>query len=216
MLLHEGWEKGMVIGRSGAGKSSLLKELLKNEPRVIMLDPLGNLKGSEWSRYAGQMGPLKKKIVGNRKRLRAVYQPKRGVNAMTALNTLSETLFDAQDGYFQEQHKSKILFVVEEATRCYPLHAENKVPWFGEICDRGRHYGIRVLMVTQSPSRLAVQYRENVDAALVLATMFESGQKAAAGLVHRNWKEVHDLPNYKYFSFQAASGLKGEGQTKKM
>lgn len=212
-MIPENWQKLGVIGRSGAGKSSLMREVFEFEPRVVMFDPLGNTEGRGWSRFSGQLGPLKNHIGKSGTKLKALYEPARGVDAAKALNQISKMLFDAQIGYFQKRHKSTILLAVEEITKSYPLHGESKCPWFTEICDRGRHYGIRVVAASQSPARIAITYREAMDAAVVMATMTKAGQQAGANMVDVDWKQIRDLPNYRYYSYH--NGVVSEGATKK-
>lgn len=202
-----------IFGRSGSGKSSLLKEALRGESRVVAFDPLAEMTGRGWKTFSGQMQPLLKHMGASGTRLRASYQPAKGVDRIKALDRLSEAILKAQGGFKAGRHRSKILFVVEEMSGCFPLGAEKKCPNFVEICDRGRHYGIRVCGVSQGVNKVAGTFRDRLDAVCVLAQMRKSTQETAADLIGEHWRTVRDLQNFEYLAYQ--NGKLWKGQTKK-
>lgn len=200
-----------IFGRSGSGKSSLLKEALRGETRVVAFDPMLDLTGPGWKSMSGQVAPVAQQAL--KSRVRVSYHPAKGVSAVKALNALSGAILGVQQGFRDGKHKHKILFVVEEMAKSFPLHAGKDAPNFVEICDRGRHYGIRLCGVSQGVNKTGIDFRDRLDAVCVLAQMRRGAQETAADLVGEHWHSVRDLQNFEYLAYQ--NGTLTRGRTKK-
>gem|GEM_PF-2717751 len=200
-----------IFGRSGSGKTTLLKQAIRGQPRVVLYDPMSDFTGRGWTTHTGgQVDKLTRTAA--RSRVRASYQPAKGVDPTEALNAVSAAILDAQAGYKSGAHKSWLLFAIDELSKPFPLNAEKRCPEFVEICDRGRHYGIKVLGISQNINRTGMAFRDRLDAVCVGAQMRKGAQETAADMVGVHWHEIRDLKNYEFFAY--SDGVRTFGKTK--
>ena len=107
-----------LYGCRGSGKSTRAKALIKDHPRVVALDPMGE--------YADQGFKTVTTIQGVRDALKAnwnrnfkiAYVP--SGDFMGRLHHLSELLWHVQQPYGEGRDARKILLLIEEANMSYP------------------------------------------------------------------------------------------------
>lgn len=213
-MLPRRFEKCGVFGRSGSGKSSVLAELFNQEPRVILLDPLRNVEGKGWHRMSGQMEPVRQHIANSKGRFRIAYQPATGVDGTRALVSLVKMLMAVLDvnRKLPPARKTHVVLGIEEMTRTMPLNAHREHQVLQELVDQGRHYGIRLVGASQTISRSSIAFRENLDAAVILAQMSLTGKKASADLIGVPVQDVAALRNYEYLAYQGGEVTKGKSK----
>lgn len=140
-----------VWGGRGSGKSTCVKELVRDRDRLIVFDPIG-----DWERERGYKGvkdfsalllALKKNWSQG---FRFVMTSPRGQDPRALLERLSMILFRVQEPYFHGKDRRKITLVVEEMALSYPertLGAKERS--FMELCNLGRHYGVEIIGISQ-------------------------------------------------------------------
>lgn len=166
--MNKNAQRVFITGASGSGKSTWVKAKLKEYSHVVIFDPLDE--------YARELKSVKR--VTSLQELRAgmkqgwqngfktAFVPPQG-NLKTkanALHKLSEFLLAAQEPYFSAKMKQQLCLVVEEMNLSFPIQNLPEEYWgFGEICSRGRHYGINVLGVSQRVAEVNTRFRGNCD-----------------------------------------------------
>lgn len=153
----------LVIGARGRGKSTLAKELLKSQRRVIVIDPM-----AEYARLPAYVrcdtlkavkDALKKRWNGS---FKIAYVPRPPMEVR--LHELALLLMHIQKPYFENKDSRQIMLVMEEMNLSFPV---TKLPpaLYGAtmLTLQGRHYGINMMGITQRPAEVSATYRGNCD-----------------------------------------------------
>lgn len=214
-MIPKQFEKLGAWGRSGSGKSSVLKEIVAREPRVVLFDPLGNVEGAGWRKVTGQMDGVRKAVGGAGGRFNVAYQPAKRVDCVKALAELVEVLFELLEFNLKlaPAKKVKVLLAIEEMSISFPLNAERKYAVLSDLVNVGRHYGIRLVGVSQAPAQASIAFRNNLDAVVVLPLGTSTGQRTAADMIGVPLRRVSALTNFNYLA--TYNGTLTSGQTKK-
>lgn len=157
-----------VYGCRGMGKSTQVKELVKGQDRVIVLDPMG-----EYAHLPGFSAVAWSEIpaVLQKPKFRISYKPLRGA-APQALHHICAKLLEQQEPYLDWMARGRpgnppqkqIELVIEEMSLSYPVEKLPADLWgMTEICERGRHAGIDVIGTTQRPASVSTKFRGNVE-----------------------------------------------------
>lgn len=162
-----------VWGRSGSGKSSFVKKLIKGRKRLIIFDPLDEY-GPELRirsiahRKANDLDEVRKAMASDWRSFRVAYVPPAGQEA-AALSALCKLLMAAQQPFKDGRSAQTITLVVEEMNLSFPVGGGvQKCPGFAEICSRGRHFGIEVFGVSQRIAEVNTRFRGNCTETVVL------------------------------------------------
>ena len=153
-----------VWGGSESGKSTRIKEMTRDNNRMIVLDPMG-----DWQREAGFV---------NYTTLKGLY---RGIKAQwhkgfkfvltvdeqqyflpDLLQQIASDLFKIQEPYFNQQDKRVLTLVVDEMADFYPnvtLKPEQMA--FNKLCRKGRHYGVKIIGASQRIAEVHTSFRGN-------------------------------------------------------
>tara|TARA_R110002074_G_scaffold8131_19_gene34102 strand:- start:1260 stop:1925 length:666 start_codon:yes stop_codon:yes gene_type:complete len=169
-----------IWGRSGSGKSSYAKKLLKGRRRVVVFDPLDEYSAEGIKRTAGHdLDAVRVAMRGNWSRFRLAYVPPAG-SEDRALSGLCRLLMAAQEPFRASGKGAQITLVVEELNMSFPSSGGvQKCPGFAEICSRGRHYGIEVIGLSQRLAEVNTRFRGNCTETVIFAQKGPRDQKAA-------------------------------------
>lgn len=194
-----------VWGRSGSGKSSYVKRLIRERKRLVIFDPLAEY-GPELRirsiehRQADSLDQVRLAMVSDWQSFRVAYVPPSGKEP-AALSALAKLLLAAQQPFKDGRRGARPLtLVVEEMNLSFPVHGgAQKSPGFAEICSRGRHYGIEVIGVSQRVNEVSKRFRGNATETVVLAQSDDDDAKAAGKLLGRGGLAMVDgLENLEY------------------
>lgn len=194
-----------VWGASGSGKSSKVKQLLRNRSRLIVFDPLAEyaaelpgLRNVE-HKQASDLDKVRLAMKANWAGFKVAYVPPAGKEA-AALSALSKLLMAAQQPFKDGKRGAKMLtLVVEEMNLSFPVSGgAQKCPGFADICSRGRHYGIEVIGVSQRIAEVSTRFRANNDETIILRQKGPNDIKAAAAELGTTEAHVRTLKNLDY------------------
>ena len=147
-----------VYGATGSGKSTCAKALLKDRPKVVVFDPMGE--------YGGRKGWISARTIEDAERamarqwargpVRVAYVCPSGREDEAA--ALADLCWRAQ-GRFPADPRPLTL-VLEEANRAYP---NKRLPPSAAALDvvtlQGRHRGISLLVISQRPALISTDLR---------------------------------------------------------
>jgi len=202
-----------VWGRSGSGKSTYVKALIKSRTRVIVFDPLdeyGQLRGFATVRRVDDVR------VAMRKRwdgFKVAYVPP-SMNEAAALDRLALLCLAAQEPYRQGHDRRELTLVVEEMNLSFPVASlPAELRGFGEVCSRGRHYGIEAIGLSQRIAEVATRFRGNCTETVVFAQQGRRDLQAAVdALGFVDPAEVKALEDHAYI--RAAGGQVERGKNR--
>ncbi|MCC3859768.1 hypothetical protein [Pseudemcibacter aquimaris] len=205
-----------IYGASGSGKSTLARYLAKSEKRLIIFDP-----ALDWSKELGQKrgwtvchtiaetrATLKKKWSGN---FKIIFVPKAG-NEIEELDQLSLLILQAQKPYFEGKKIPQITFAVDEMNTCFPVSGlKAHYKQFGNICSRGRHYGINVYGLTQRIAEVHTKWRGNCSTMYILRLASARDRDTVYGEIGREHaNDVKALKNFEYFKIEQGEVTRGK------
>ncbi|QDE27287.1 zonular occludens toxin domain-containing protein [Paremcibacter congregatus] len=205
-----------IYGASGSGKSTLARFLIKSEKRLVVFDP-----ALDWSKefskkrgwevchtIAAVRAALKKKWKTS---FKIIFVPEGG-NEIEDLNELSRLILQAQSKYFAgEKNQPQITFVIDEMNTCFPVSGlKANFKQFGNICSRGRHYGINTYGLTQRIAEVHTKWRGNCSAMYILRLASARDRDTVQGEIGREYKNtIMSLRNFDYLLFEQASVVQG-------
>mgnify|MGYP000566087522 CR=1 FL=1 len=205
-----------VWGRSGSGKSSYVKRLIKARKRLVVFDPLAEYGsalriGTVEHRRRDSLDDVRKAMLSNWAGFRVAYVPPAGKET-AALSALSKLLFACQQPFKDGKPGAKMLtLVVEEMNLSFPVSGgAQKCPGFADICSRGRHYGIEVIGVSQRIAEVATRFRNNCTETVVLAQKGPRDLDAAAAELGIHKAQVSKLQNLDYLQEKGGTVTKGK------
>ena len=204
-----------VWGRSGSGKSTYVKRLIRGRRRLVIFDPLAEY-GPELAirsvehRRADSLDDVRKAIASDWTGFRVAYVPPAGKEAQ-ALSALSKLLMAAQKPFKDGRSRMGLTLVVEEMNLSFPVSGgAQKAPGFADICSRGRHYGIEVIGVSQRIAEVATRFRNNCTETVVLAQKGPRDIDAAAAEIGGDRRLVTGLQNLEYIHEKAGQITRGK------
>lgn len=172
-----------IYGRSGSGKSTFAKALIRDRRRVIAFDPCdeyGDIPGFE--RFTN-MGLLQARLARDPAAFRLAYIPPDGKEA-ERLNSLSSLVRVMQEPYRAGSSDWTLTFLVEELSMSFHVNGgDARAPGFGGLCARGRHYGVELVGVTQYAAEVGMKFRANAGQSVVFAQGAPRHQKAVLDLL---------------------------------
>ena len=193
-----------VYGRSGSGKSTYVKELLKNNNRVIVFDPLDE--------YCELKGFIKAKTITDVKQMmrnrwaigfKIAYLPTSGYEA-ECMHNLCKLLLQAQSLYKTGKDKRIITLVIEEMNLSFPdTKLPQKFNGFPEVCSRGRHYGIAVIGVSQRMAEVNTRFRGNCVRTILFPLQDHTDITTAVKIISpTNKSKLQNLKNHHYMVYE--------------
>ncbi|MHC8493641.1 helicase HerA domain-containing protein [Thalassospira sp. SM2505] len=151
-----------IWGRSGSGKSTLAKRLVAKRKRVVAFDPQDEYQHERGFFRVDTIDQVRAYMARNwRRNFKVAYVPPAG-QEMAALDRLSKLLKIAQKPFFDGEDERQITLLAEELNEPFPVTSIPKAyGGFGDLCSRGRHYGIELIGVSQRVAEVNTRFRGN-------------------------------------------------------
>ena len=205
-----------VWGRSGSGKSSYVKKLIKGRKRLIVFDPLAEygpelkMRTIEHVRR-NSLDDVRAGMAKSWPGFRLAYVPPAG-NEAAALSALCRLLMAAQKP-FKDGAKGAAMMtlVVEEMNMSFPVAGgDQKCPGFAEMCSRGRHFGIEVIGASQRIAEVSTRWRGNNSETIILAQKGKRDIDAATAEIGTDRRTVVALQNLEYLHEKGGTITQGK------
>lgn len=213
-----------VVGRTGFGKSTIVRQLVQSHDRVVILEQKAE-KIRDWDGLDVEWFSSWRELYGTMKeirprRFRVGFIPGRAffVDALRLAWALGD-----------------VLLVIEEAGKYFPYNKKARphhkeieyggnmnVPGeFLEICERGRHAGprgdgtqpVRLVVVSQRPKRLPLCFQAELDRTYAFKLQLPHDRSWLAecpGADEQLAAQARDLPKYHFFNICAEGGVTRE------
>ena len=158
-----------IWGCRGAGKSTRIKELIKDKDRVIIVDVMNEYGSSlgvtQFKTLKGLFSHIHKNWNKGFKVSLSMMHLMGEEGAETRLNLFRElckSLFVIQKPYAEEKDSRTIHFVIDEMKQFVPNEKAKKGSRiFEDVMSMGRHYGINVIGGSQRISEVSTNFRGN-------------------------------------------------------
>jgi len=206
-----------VFGASGSGKSTLTASLIKSRSRVIAFDPQMDYASKRDYTTVHDCLQLVRHLKGRWSRgFKVAYVPRAGSDYVQELHMLSLTLLRIQEPYFHYKDSRKLTLVVDELNKSYPVSAlKVNQRGFGEVCSRGRHYGIEVIGTSQRMAEVNTNFRGNMTEVYFLRLIEHNDITAVRATLGPKWAEqIRGFPNFR-FLFRCENGAISLGDVKR-
>jgi len=206
-----------VYGRRGSGKSTLVKRLIADAPRLVVFDPVDEYGGVRGIRRAPSLKDVRAMMrVGWASGFKIAYITTSDHPRM--LHGLADLIWQAQAPYGAGRDRRKVVLVVEEMNLGFPAF---KLPaqWFamGRAVLQGRHRGIEVIGVTQRPALVSTDFRGNVAETYALALATSHDYRAVFEVYGREAERaLRSLAPHNYIHFSGGSWRLGANPAKKI
>lgn len=186
-----------VLGGSGTGKSSYVKDLLRKKPpkRLLVFDP-----EEEWGEFGRVRTSLKDVIAaceaaGASGGLRIVFVPSPDpATATRQFDVFCRIAF----------HAERLTFVVDEL-KLVTTPSRSPVGW-GMLTGRGRKRGIVIYGLSQRPASMDKDFLGNCTVVRTGRLGYEDDANAVKKFVGATVAEIMTLPDYAYIRRDASSG----------
>ena len=188
---------------TGSGKSTRVKELLKERKRVIVFDTQDEYRSLHFKAFEAG-GPIKQWLASQwmKDNFAVAYVPRPGQEA-ESLHALCRFLIACQEPYKTGADTRPITLVVEEMDMSFPVSMlPRELNGMYDMCNRGRHYGIEVIGVSQSPAQVSATFRQNMSEVFVFALGFHNHRAAMIEILGPDHKQaLADLSSHEYLYY---------------
>lgn len=181
-----------VYGSSGSGKSHFVKQLIAQDKRLVVFDPLSEYAvRRDFVTVKSDLRPCLNEIKARWQRgFRLAYVPSSG-DEIAELNRLSRVLLHVQKPYFDGVPIPKVTLVIEEMNLSFPNRDIGAhFTGFPEICSRGRHSGIEVIGVSQGVSEVSTRFRKNCNRTVYFRQDDYTERKTIAGQLGPKYRDI--------------------------
>ena len=199
-----------VMGATGTGKSTKLRELLSPHKRVMVIDPVldHTWEAKGFLRVHTLQEMSRAMAYGWHSGFRCVLTPEDGE---VALHAASSLLFR----YSERLGRQQLALAVDEMTECYSTaHAMRaKFQGFKEAILQGRHINLSIYGATQRPQDVATRFRDNALHAFFFALHDDAARQAVLRKIGREHaKTFLGLKDFEYLEWYR--GLVKVGKTR--
>lgn len=186
-----------IWGRSGSGKSTYAKRLIKGRKRIVVFDPLSEYGGAGF-KVVHTVDAVRRAMRADWRGFRIAIVPSAGSEPRT-LSSLCKLLMAAQQPYKETGKGAGVTLVVEEMSLSFPVSGgAQKAPGFAQVCSMGRHYGIEVIGISQRIAEVATRFRGNCTETVVLRQKGPRDLDAAAAELGVGRAQVEALGRLEY------------------
>lgn len=151
-----------VWGGRGSGKSTRIKELVRQNNRVIAVDPIGEYAEAGFQAYKTHQGLYKGLRAAWNSGFRFSLDVSEAQDMQGMFLKLSHDLRLIQKPYYDGKDSRKITLVVDEMSLLVPNRsmAEGERD-FLMLINVGRHYGIEIIGASQRLAQVHTDFRGN-------------------------------------------------------
>lgn len=210
-------EHTLVIGTTGAGKSTLVEALLKDTKREIVL----TTKPSGFTAQAGYTQVQSLKELGEmilkrwheprfRVCLRVRVRPTERDKPIRILSVVSSLISEVQERDRAIGCLRPVGLVVDEIQVFYRHNLPENLDAFSWIISQGREWGVSLIAATQRPTNVPPIFRDNVTNLYVLMLGGDTAVQTVRKLVGGAFKQP---AQYRYTLYRAGR-FKAEGSTR--
>lgn len=209
-LAPEEAETVAIYGRRGSGKTTLAMGLIRDHKRVIAFDPNEEFTGKGWTVAKSRNDIRDAMIKGWRHGFRVSYTPPEG-REIEALHWLASMLWEAQVNY-KTGHPEKVMLFIEEAHTGLPVSTlPDDKSGMVRVIRRGRHRGIEVIAVTQTPATLSPSYRGNAVRSYVFPLGDHTSRNSIISMIGPEYRAtLRALPDHHFLLAEGGTLRKGK------
>lgn len=190
-----------VWGRSGSGKSTYVKSLIKTCNKLVVYDPMNEYQHE----ITGLVSFFSlQKMVNHMKKtypnFKVAYVPPEGKEE-EGLHELSKILQMWQKQYAEGTGGHKITLVVEEMNMCF-RNGISKEQFYGfaNLSSRGRHYGVEIIGVSQRLAEVDTRFRGNAEESVFFAQLDATDISTITRMLGNDYKDkILTLQNHEYY-----------------
>ena len=206
----------LLAGGRGCGKTTFLKEYMKDRKRIIALDPMDdmNLKGFKRITKIKGKNSIASHIQANWHKGYKIQVPTghRNQNCQEFMVELIKALIVIQGKYKKNERGQvgkEITLVIDEAHKFIPN------PPHGELLDHlddfinlGRHYGVDCVAATQSVVKIWTEYRKSAMKYYFFRQGDHNDIDTVVSLIGRvNRPDLVSLKTHEYLKMDKTEGL---------
>lgn len=198
-----------IFGSSGYGKSSLVKTLIRDRNRVIVFDTMDEY--SDLMPSCDNAEALRRALAARwyANSMRVAYVPPSGSEA-AALHALCRFLIVCQQPFKLGTDQRPVALVIEEMDLSFPVTAlAAELDGMPFVCNRGRHYGIELIGVSQYPAQVSTRFRANMDEVYSFMLPFEGHRQALRQQFGDRTDELARLDKYSFLHCRAGAVTDG-------
>ena len=157
-----------IFGASGSGKTTLVKQMLKGRDRVICLDVKNEInkeKGWEAHFWNGSQNFGRfLRARADRKFKIAIAMPLGGAVPWAEIaNEVAYWVMLMQEDVNEGRSERRVTLYFDEASKSLPVNIEpRKLPYVADLPERGRSYGVELVIVSQRPTGVNKDVRGNL------------------------------------------------------
>lgn len=200
-----------LSGASGSGKSTRAKHMLEGKGRQIVFDPMDEYKDYGYKPFYS-IPDLGKWLKANwHTNFMVCYKPPMG-GEEEALHKVSLMLMEFQKPYCNWGHEVKINFIVEELNKSFGVNSLPKKHYgFGEICSRGRHFGIELYGITQRWAEVNTRFRGNLEETYIFRPSAYVDIQAITQMIGPEYRDkIRGLQTHEYLKIVAGDVTDGK------
>lgn len=203
-----------VWGGRGSGKSTRIKELVRSETRVIVIDPTGEYKRergfTSYKTVKGMYRGIRDAWVSG---FKVALDLSEIMDKESVVRQVSVDLLTMQKAYFEERDSRKIILVIDEMSLCVPNRTMKPTEReFLQLCNLGRHYGVEIIGASQRLAQVHTDFRGNTAENYYLRMMEHVDIQAAKRSIGEQAAKLPTLAPHNYLHF-TTEGLK-QGRNK--
>jgi ABC-type dipeptide/oligopeptide/nickel transport system ATPase component len=201
-----------VYGRSGSGKSTYVKNLIKKLKRVVVFDVMAEYSQLQGYETAYDINQVKAIMIRKPKTFKIAYQSRAG-SEQQDLHLLSCLLALAQTPYLKGIHNTELTLVAEELSTAYPNQIKQNLNGFQNLCQRGRHYGINIIGITQRPATVSKNFFGNTNKTIIFPLAWQDDIKGILNLIGKKYQQdLLNLQPHNYLVFENFTITRGKNR----
>ncbi|KZK78189.1 AAA-like domain protein [Pseudovibrio sp. W64] len=203
---HKQAERVFVCGRSGSGKSTIVKAMIAElkAVKLIVFDVQDEYsKGKPgWVRVTNMKDLIRTMKAKWKKGFKIAYVPTGDL--MAVMDKIAKLVWALQEAYEAGADMRQFTLVVEEADTGMPNRTMPAgMDGIQNLSNRGRHRGINLIGVSQRPALVHTTFRGNCSSQFVFALANDIDRKQICQTVGPEFKkELSQMPNFKFWKLK--------------
>lgn len=190
----------LIMGIRGTGKSTKAKELLTSRPRVLIYDTLCEYRQGLIVEDIKSLCETWRKLHGH-DRYAIIYQP---INPVADFAEVCELVYLC----------GEITFFIEEIDTFLSINPAGICPEFLNIVQRGRHYNIELIGVTQRPYALPAILRSQCKELYSFRQFEERDIQWLKAIIGQDAEGIRELKQFEFMGLVDGNVI--TGKTKKV